>query len=267
VSRLSSGADRPTGRSPSPSTTTLQGFAGETWPRPVRQRRPVVGPFVSNTIAPRGILTPGAEEPNAADDDRRGAPRTPTPGDCVPSARGCRRTARKLASLGLDLMAVNQLAAPCFSPLLLQDFMWAAKLGALYEPVSGPAGLGAFRGADRTNTIATTPSAIAVIRRGAGPARGGADGGGRGPARHRRRRGPRAGRHCWPSATRWTASGRKLAREVEPSWGRWVSAPGAHDRVPRLRRPRIRRSASGRAGARQRLWRSGASLRAGLGRR
>jgi sarcosine oxidase subunit alpha len=98
---------------------------------------------------PRGILTAGGEEPNALVTVGTGA-------RADPNARATTtllhagleaRSQNRWPSLGLDVMAVNQLAAPLFvAGFYYKTFMWPAKLWErLYEPViRRAAGLGSL---------------------------------------------------------------------------------------------------------------------------
>ncbi len=98
---------------------------------------------------PRGVLGAGAEEPNALVTLRSGAHAEPN----------CRATMAELfdgleatsqnrwPSLGFDLMAINQWAAPLFvAGFYYKTFMWPAKAWEkLYEPlIRRAAGLGAL---------------------------------------------------------------------------------------------------------------------------
>ncbi len=96
---------------------------------------------------PRGILSAGVEEPNALVELRTGARREPntraTVAELYPGLTA--RSQNRWPSLGLDLMAVNGLAAPIFSAgFYYKTFMWpAAFWEKVYEPlIRRAAGLG-----------------------------------------------------------------------------------------------------------------------------
>ena len=100
---------------------------------------------------PRGVLTAGAEEPNAlvtVGVDARAEPNTRA--TTIELHDGLRASSQnRWPSLGLDLMAVNQLFAPLLvAGFYYKTFMWPAALWErLYEPlIRRAAGLGALSG-------------------------------------------------------------------------------------------------------------------------
>ena len=100
---------------------------------------------------PRGILTAGADEPNALVTLGTGAHATPnTPATMVPLVDGLvARSQNRWPSLRCDLMAVNQLAAPLLvAGFYYKTFMWPRRAWEkLYEPlIRRAAGLGALSG-------------------------------------------------------------------------------------------------------------------------
>ena len=100
---------------------------------------------------PRGILTAGAEEPNALVTLGMGAHADPnTPATIVPLTEGLVATSQnRWPSLAFDVLAVNQLASPIFvAGFYYKTFMWPKKAWEkLYEPlIRRAAGLGALSG-------------------------------------------------------------------------------------------------------------------------
>lgn len=100
---------------------------------------------------PRGIMTAGGEEPNALVTIGTGAHADPNArATVVPLHDGLVATSQnRWPSLGFDLMAVNQLAAPLFvAGFYYKTFMWPAALWEkLYEPlIRRAAGLGTLSG-------------------------------------------------------------------------------------------------------------------------
>jgi len=151
MSRLSSGGliDRSRPISFTFDGRPLRGFAGDT----------LASALVANHVKlvgrsfkyhrPRGILTAGSEEPNALVTLGSGAYAEPnTRATVVPLAEGLEATSQnRWPSLGLDLLAVNQLASPLLvAGFYYKTFMWPPKLWEkLYEPViRRAAGLGAL---------------------------------------------------------------------------------------------------------------------------
>jgi heterotetrameric sarcosine oxidase alpha subunit len=125
----------------------LSGFAGDT----------LASALVANDIRlvgrsfkyhrPRGILTAGGEEPNALVTVGAGAAAEPnTRATTLALHDGLEaQSQNRWPNLSLDMMAVNQLAAPLFvAGFYYKTFMWPAKFWeALYEPViRRAAGLG-----------------------------------------------------------------------------------------------------------------------------
>lgn len=100
---------------------------------------------------PRGIMTAGGEEPNALVTIGSGAHATPNMlATTTPLYDGLVATSQnRWPSLGFDVMAVNQLAAPLFvAGFYYKTFMWPAALWEkLYEPlIRRAAGLGKLSG-------------------------------------------------------------------------------------------------------------------------
>jgi heterotetrameric sarcosine oxidase alpha subunit len=96
---------------------------------------------------PRGILTAGSEEPNALVTLRNGARAEPNSrATTIPLFDGLEATSQnRWPSLGLDLMAVNQLASPLLvAGFYYKTFMWPKRFWEkLYEPlIRRAAGLG-----------------------------------------------------------------------------------------------------------------------------
>ncbi|HEX4199607.1 MAG TPA: sarcosine oxidase subunit alpha family protein [Caulobacteraceae bacterium] len=100
---------------------------------------------------PRGILTAGPEEPNALVTIGAGARADPNSRATTASLyNGLEATSQnRWPTLALDVLAVNQLAAPLFvAGFYYKTFMWPAKLWErLYEPaIRRAAGLGRLSG-------------------------------------------------------------------------------------------------------------------------
>ncbi|WP_298289474.1 sarcosine oxidase subunit alpha family protein [Novosphingobium sp.] len=129
----------------------MTGFAGDT----------LASALVANAVRlvgrsfkyhrPRGILTAGADEPNALVTLRTGARAEPnTPATTIPLFEGlAAQSQNRWPSLGCDIMAANQLFAPLFvAGFYYKTFMWPAKFWErLYEPaIRRAAGLGALSG-------------------------------------------------------------------------------------------------------------------------
>ncbi len=127
----------------------MSGFAGDT----------LASALVANDVRlvgrsfkyhrPRGILTAGSEEPNALVTLRSGASAEPnTRATTVPLFEGLVATSQnRWPSLAVDVMAVNQLAAPLLvAGFYYKTFMWPAKAWEqVYEPlIRRAAGLGAL---------------------------------------------------------------------------------------------------------------------------
>ncbi len=153
MSRLSSGGliDRSRPLSFTFDGRAMTGFTGDT----------LASALVANDVRlvgrsfkyhrPRGILTAGAEEPNALVTLRSGARAEPNSrATTVELFDGLEASSQnRWPSLSFDLMAVNQIAAPLFvAGFYYKTFMWPAKLWErLYEPlIRRAAGLGALSG-------------------------------------------------------------------------------------------------------------------------
>jgi len=124
---------------------------------------------------PRGILTSGSEEPNALVTLRSGARAEPnTRATMVPLYHGLTATSQnRWPSLGFDLLAVNQLAAPLFvAGFYYKTFMWPAALWEkLYEPlIRRAAGLGALSGLPDPDTYDREHGFCDILVIGGGPA-------------------------------------------------------------------------------------------------
>ncbi len=130
---------------------TMRGLAGDT----------LASALVANDVKlvgrsfkyhrPRGLLTAGSEEPNALVTLGRGARAEPnTRATTIELHEGLTANSQnRWPSLGLDLMAVNQLFAPLLvAGFYYKTFMWPAALWErLYEPlIRRAAGLGALSG-------------------------------------------------------------------------------------------------------------------------
>ena len=124
---------------------------------------------------PRGVLTAGSEEPNALVTLREGARAEPnTRATTIELFDGLVATSQnRWPSLGFDLMAVNQLAAPLFvAGFYYKTFMWPAKAWEkLYEPlIRRAAGLGALSGQEDPDHYEHDHAFCDVLVVGAGPA-------------------------------------------------------------------------------------------------
>ena len=124
---------------------------------------------------PRGILTGGSEEPNALVTLRTGARAEPnTRATTVSLFEGLEASSQnRWPSLGLDLMAVNQLAAPLLvAGFYYKTFMWPAQLWErLYEPlIRRAAGLGALSGLPDPDAYDREHGFCDLLVIGAGPA-------------------------------------------------------------------------------------------------
>ena len=153
----------------------LNGFAGDT----------LASALVANDVRlvgrsfkyhrPRGLLTAGAEETNALVTVGVGARAEPnTRATTVLLREGLvAESQNRWPSLGLDLMAVNQLAAPLFAAgFYYKTFMWPAKLWErLYEPaIRRAAGLGRLSGQPDPDTYDRDHAFCDLLVVGAGPA-------------------------------------------------------------------------------------------------
>jgi len=124
---------------------------------------------------PRGVLTAGSEEPNALVTLRSGARAEPnTRATTIELFDGLEATSQnRWPSLGLDLMAINQVFAPLFvAGFYYKTFMWPAKAWEkLYEPViRRAAGLGAVSGLEDPDHYEHDHAFCDLLVVGAGPA-------------------------------------------------------------------------------------------------
>jgi sarcosine oxidase subunit alpha len=124
---------------------------------------------------PRGVLTAGSEEPNALVTLRGGARAEPnTRATTIELYDGLEATSQnRWPSLGFDMMAVNQLAAPLFvAGFYYKTFMWPAKAWEkLYEPlIRRAAGLGAVSGQEDPDHYEHDHAFCDLLVVGAGPA-------------------------------------------------------------------------------------------------
>ncbi|TNF58493.1 MAG: sarcosine oxidase subunit alpha family protein [Rhodobacteraceae bacterium] len=124
---------------------------------------------------PRGVLTAGSEEPNALITVGRGAEAEPNTRATVQEVfEGLEAVSQnRWPSLGLDLMAVNDLAAPFLGAgFYYKTFMWPrAFWEKLYEPViRRAAGLGALSGLPNTDRYERAWAHCDLLVIGAGPA-------------------------------------------------------------------------------------------------
>ncbi len=124
---------------------------------------------------PRGILSAGAEEPNALVELRAGARREPnTRATMAELFDGLTATSQnRWPSLRFDLMAVNQLAAPILSAgFYYKTFMWPASFWEkLYEPmIRRAAGLGRAADAHDPDSYEKATLHCDVLVTGGGPA-------------------------------------------------------------------------------------------------
>ena len=153
MSRLSTGGtiDRTRPLAFSFDGRRLSGFAGDT----------LASALIANDVQlvgrsfkyhrPRGILTAGSEEPNALVTIGAGAAADPNSRATTTNLyNGLQAFSQnRWPNLGLDVLAVNQLAAPLFvAGFYYKTFMWPAKLWErLYEPlIRRAAGLGRLSG-------------------------------------------------------------------------------------------------------------------------
>jgi heterotetrameric sarcosine oxidase alpha subunit len=124
---------------------------------------------------PRGILTAGSEEPNALVELRTGARREPnTRATTIELYDGlAAQSQNRWPSLGVDLLAVNQLAAPFLGAgFYYKTFMWpAAFWEKVYEPaIRRAAGLGRAAGAEDPDRYEKAHAFCDVLVIGGGPA-------------------------------------------------------------------------------------------------
>jgi NADPH-dependent 2,4-dienoyl-CoA reductase/sulfur reductase-like enzyme len=124
---------------------------------------------------PRGILTAGSEEPNALITVGDGAGAVPNTRATVQEvfAGLTARSQNRFPSLGFDLLAINDLAAPLLSAgFYYKTFMWPrAFWERLYEPlIRRAAGLGALSGAHNDETYEKAYAFCDLLVIGGGPA-------------------------------------------------------------------------------------------------
>ncbi|WP_171130247.1 MULTISPECIES: sarcosine oxidase subunit alpha family protein [unclassified Ruegeria] len=124
---------------------------------------------------PRGVLTAGSEEPNALVTVGAGAAQEPnvraTMQEIYPGLEA--RSQNRWPSLGFDMMAVNDLAAPFLGAgFYYKTFMWPKSFWEkLYEPIiRRAAGLGALSGEDNADKYESAYAFCDVLVIGAGPA-------------------------------------------------------------------------------------------------
>ncbi|WP_171099948.1 sarcosine oxidase subunit alpha family protein [Ruegeria sp. HKCCD7255] len=124
---------------------------------------------------PRGVLTAGSEEPNALVTVGAGAAQEPnvraTMQEIYPGLEA--RGQNRWPSLGFDMMAVNDLAAPFLGAgFYYKTFMWPKSFWEkLYEPIiRRAAGLGALSGEDNADKYESAYAFCDVLVIGAGPA-------------------------------------------------------------------------------------------------
>ncbi|APE44100.1 sarcosine oxidase subunit alpha [Sulfitobacter alexandrii] len=123
---------------------------------------------------PRGVLTAGSEEPNALVTVGRGAAAEPNVRATVQELyEGLEvRSQNAWPSLGLDVMAVNDLAAPFLGAgFYYKTFMWPRKFWeAVYEPlIRRAAGLGALSGHNNPDRYERAFAFCDLLVIGAGP--------------------------------------------------------------------------------------------------
>ncbi len=153
----------------------LTGFAGDT----------LASALIANDVQlvgrsfkyhrPRGILTAGSEEPNALLTIGAGAKADPNSRATTTSLyNGLQAFSQnRWPNLGLDILAVNQLAAPLFvAGFYYKTFMWPAKLWeALYEPlIRRAAGFGRLSGEPDPDLYDRDHAFCDLLVIGAGPA-------------------------------------------------------------------------------------------------
>ena len=152
----------------------LRGFAGDT----------LASALLANGVGlvgrsfkyhrPRGILTAGAEEPNALVELRSGARREPnTRATTAELYAGLEaRSQNRWPSLAFDALAVNSLFSPLFmAGFYYKTFMWPAALWEkLYEPlIRRAAGLGHASGEPDPDSYDKAHAFCDVLVIGAGP--------------------------------------------------------------------------------------------------
>ncbi|WP_157216982.1 sarcosine oxidase subunit alpha family protein [Flavisphingomonas formosensis] len=154
---------------------SYQGFAGDT----------LASALIANDVRlvgrsfkyhrPRGILTAGAEEPNALVTLRSGARAEPnSKATTVELYDGLEAASQnRWPSLGFDMMAVNGLLSPIFvAGFYYKTFMWPRRFWErLYEPlIRRAAGLGALSGLPDPDSYDRDHAFCDLLVIGAGPA-------------------------------------------------------------------------------------------------
>jgi heterotetrameric sarcosine oxidase alpha subunit len=154
---------------------SYEGFAGDT----------VASALLANEVRlmgrsfkyhrPRGVLTAGSEEPNALITVGEGAGAEPNLRATVQEIHDglVVRSQNAWPSLGLDLLAVNDLVSPFLGAgFYYKTFMWPRKFWeAVYEPViRRAAGLGALSGAHNRDSYERAFAHCDLLVIGAGPA-------------------------------------------------------------------------------------------------
>jgi methylglutamate dehydrogenase subunit C len=124
---------------------------------------------------PRGLLSSGAEEPNALIELRRGAAREPnTRATTIELFDGLEaQSQNRWPSLGFDLLSLNRWAAPFLGAgFYYKTFMWPASFWEkVYEPlIRRAAGLGRAAGADDPDHYEKSFAHCDILVIGAGPA-------------------------------------------------------------------------------------------------
>ena len=124
---------------------------------------------------PRGVMTAGSEEPNALVTVGHGAAQVPNVRATVQEIHAGldARSQNYWPSLGFDLMAVNDLAAPFLSAgFYYKTFMWPRKFWeAVYEPaIRRAAGLGKLSGKHNDEDYETAWAFCDLLVIGSGPA-------------------------------------------------------------------------------------------------
>ncbi|KIN60399.1 Sarcosine oxidase, alpha subunit family [Sulfitobacter noctilucae] len=153
---------------------TYRGFAGDT----------VASALLANGVTlmgrsfkyhrPRGVMTAGSEEPNALITTGTGARREPNVRATVQEIYDglVTRSQNAWPSLDVDVMAVNDLAAPFLGAgFYYKTFMWPKRFWeAIYEPViRKTAGLGALSGESNPDTYERAYAFCDLLVIGAGP--------------------------------------------------------------------------------------------------
>ncbi|MBK0328335.1 sarcosine oxidase subunit alpha family protein [Rhodobacteraceae bacterium F11138] len=155
--------------------TAYDGFAGDT----------LASALLANDVRlvgrsfkyhrPRGILTAGSEEPNALVTVGRGAGAEPNVRATVQEIHAGleARSQNRWPNLSLDVMAINDLAAPFLGAgFYYKTFMWPSQFWEkLYEPViRRAAGLGALSGRNNPDKYERAYAFCDLLVIGAGPA-------------------------------------------------------------------------------------------------